>query len=215
MLSDAVRKKFENIVRGVIIEGQTDFVTTIRNYLCAGFNTSKKVKRDFESQLIVKEKQAAVLRDYANSNHLYLTELPPQNNFLARGGESVVYLDTDQRHVVKVNDCVYYATWLEYFNSLALHNCLFEDTAYTFVGFADIDGALHGVVRQLFIHADGQADLNDIRTFLLYNGFANTKRQDYFNQEYGIILEEMHDENVIVNSDKLFFIDTVFYTVEV
>ena len=58
MLSDAVRKKFENIVRGVIIEGQTDSVTTIRNYLCAGFSTSKKVKRDFESQLIVKEKQA-------------------------------------------------------------------------------------------------------------------------------------------------------------
>ena len=44
-------------------------------------------------------------------------------------------------------------------------------------------------------------------------GFENTRRQDYFNKEYGLIPEDMHDENVIVKSEKLFFIDTVFYTV--
>ncbi len=32
-------------------------------------------------------------------------------------------------------------------------------------------------------------------------------------RELGLILEDMHDENVIVNSDTLFFIDTVFYTI--
>lgn len=32
-------------------------------------------------------------------------------------------------------------------------------------------------------------------------------------KELGLILEDMHDENVLVNSDTLFFIDTVFYTV--
>jgi hypothetical protein len=68
-------------------------------------------------------------------------------------------------------------------------------------------------VQQPFIVADGMADLDDIRTFLEYNGFQNTKRQDYFNAAYGLILEDMHDENVIANSEKLFFIDTVFYIV--
>jgi hypothetical protein len=48
---------------------------------------------------------------------------------------------------------------------------------------------------------------------LAYNGFENTRRNDYYNKELGLILEDMHDENVIANSDTLFFIDTVFYTV--
>ncbi len=69
----------------------------------------------------------------------------------------------------------------------------------------------NAVVRQPFIIADGQAALNDIRAFLEYNGFLNTRRQDYFNKEYSLILEDMHDENVILKSEKLFFIDTVFY----
>ena len=72
---------------------------------------------------------------------------------------------------------------------------------------------MYAVVRQIFIIADGQAELDDIRSFLEFNGFQNTRRQDYFNKEYGLILEDIHDENVIVNSEKLFFIDTVFYTV--
>ena len=46
-----------------------------------------------------------------------------------------------------------------------------------------------------------------------FNGFENTRRNDYFHKELGLILEDMHDENVLVNSDTLFFIDTIFYTV--
>ena len=42
---------------------------------------------------------------------------------------------------------------------------------------------------------------------------AEFLRNDYFNKELGLILEDMHDENIIVNSNKLFFIDTVFYTI--
>lgn len=32
--------------------------------------------------------------------------------------------------------------------------------------------------------------------------------------EFGLILEDMHDENVIARNDALFFIDTVFYIME-
>jgi len=45
-------------------------------------------------------------------------------------------------------------------------------------------------------------------------GFENTRRQDYYNKEFGLELEDMHDENVIVKDDLLFFIDTVFYIME-
>jgi Serine/Threonine/Tyrosine Kinase found in polyvalent proteins len=107
--------------------------------------------------------------------------------------------------VVKINDAIYYATWLEYFNSMLLHNLIFKDTAYQFLGFIDFDNVLHAVVKQPFIIADVQAALYDIRDFLEYNGFKNTRRHDYFNKTYGLILEDMHDENVIIKSEKLFF----------
>ena len=34
------------------------------------------------------------------------------------------------------------------------------------------------------------------------------------NQEFGLILEDMHDENVIAKDNLLFLIDTVFYITE-
>ncbi len=64
-------------------------------------------------------------------------------------------------------------------------------------------------MKQSFITSDGTVDLSDVKELLAYNGFENTRRNDYYNEELGLILEDIHDENVIVNSDTLFFIDTV------
>ena len=90
-----------------------------------------------------------------------------------------MYLDIGRiHHVIKINDAIYYATWLEYFNSLVLRNLIFKDTAYTLIGFIDLENILYAVVRQIFIIADGQAELDDIRSFLEFNGFQNTRRQD-------------------------------------
>jgi Serine/Threonine/Tyrosine Kinase found in polyvalent proteins len=72
---------------------------------------------------------------------------------------------------------------------------------------------LYAVLQQPFITSDTLVDLEDIKKFLRFNDFENSKRNDYIHKELGLILEDMHDENVIVNSDTLFFIDTVFYTV--
>ena len=77
----------------------------------------------------------------------------------------IVKGDKDVRETIpllKVNDAGYYATWLEYFDSLCLHNTLFYNTAYSL---------------------------------------------EYFT----LLPEDMHDENVLVQEDALFFIDTVFY----
>jgi hypothetical protein len=43
------------------------------------------------------------------------------------------------------------------------------------------------------------------------NGFNNTRNHDYFHPELGIILEDLHDENVLTAQGMLYFIDTVFY----
>ncbi|PBJ12185.1 hypothetical protein [Flavobacterium sp. ACN6] len=38
-----------------------------------------------------------------------------------------------------------------------------------------------------------------------------TKNNDYYNPDLGIILEDLHDENVLTENGILQFIDTVFY----
>jgi uncharacterized surface protein with fasciclin (FAS1) repeats len=46
------------------------------------------------------------------------------------------------------------------------------------------------------------------------NGFLNIRNNDYKNSELGIIIEDLHDENVLTKNGVLYFIDTVFYITE-
>jgi len=66
------------------------------------------------------------------------------------------------------------------------------------------------MLEQPFIEG-GQADLSDIEAFLTFNDFKKFRRQDYYNTAFRLMLEDMHDENVIAKEGLLFFIDTVFY----
>jgi Serine/Threonine/Tyrosine Kinase found in polyvalent proteins len=73
-------------------------------------------------------------------------------------------------NVIKVNEAIYYATWTEYFNNLIIHNLLFSATAYTLLGFTSVDHNLCAVLQQAFIEGE-QAELDDIRELLTFNGF--------------------------------------------
>ena len=95
-----------------------------------------------------------------------------------------------------------------------LHNLFFENTSYTLIGFFKESESLYAVLEQPYVISDAQVEMNDVKNILQYNGFVNTKRQDYVHFELGLILEDMHDENVLVNSEVLFFIDTVFYVTD-
>ena len=210
MISHEIRNKLQNIVNGARYEGPAHNCATVRNLLIESFGTGSTVKSEFESRAIIKEKQAGFLKTWAEETGVLHAGLPMGSQYLTKGGESKIYLAPDGLNVIKVNDAIYYATWDEYLNSLLLHNLLFPNTAYSLIGFIKIDNGLSAVLQQPFIEGK-QAQLDDIRELLSYNGFENTKRQDYYNDEFGLVLEDMHDENVIAKDDLLFFIDTVFY----
>jgi len=76
-----------------------------------------------------------------------------------------------------------------------------------------MEDRLLAILKQPLIIFDELVELNNIKEFIEYNGFKQTKRQDYENAELGLILEDMHDENVLLKAGILFFIDSVFYTV--
>jgi hypothetical protein len=80
-----------------------------------------------------------------------------------------------------------------------------------FLGFYKSDTILYAVVEQPFVKATEKTNLDLVKQFMLSNGFENTRNNDYINKNYGIILEDLHDENVLTQNGVLHFIDTVFY----
>ena len=82
------------------------------------------------------------------------------------------------------------------------------------VGFHVSENILYAVLEQDFIESDQETQLEIVKKFLLENGFINKKNNDYYHPELGIILENLHDENVLTFQDNLYFIDTVFYLTE-
>lgn len=83
--------------------------------------------------------------------------------------------------------------------------------AYELLGFHERDEKIFAVVKQHFVKATENTDLQNVKDFLAVNGFVNKKDNDYFHPDLGIILEDLHDENVLTSEGVLQFIDTVFF----
>jgi hypothetical protein len=113
--------------------------------------------------------------------------------------------------MVKVNNIIFYVSWEDYFVSLLIHNYLFPTTSYHFLGFLQEENSLFAVIKQAFIESTEPTNLLLLRQFLEKKGFKHKRNNDYFHDDLGIILEDLHDENVLTNSGVFFFIDTVIY----
>ncbi|MFD3293497.1 hypothetical protein SKC35_07350 [Aquirufa sp. KTFRIE-69F] len=156
-----------------------------------------------------KQKERESLIQFANQENLWLTDINVEN-YVSQGAEQKVYLK-DGASVLKLNDAIYYASWIDYLHNLLLNNLFFPDTAYQLLGFFKELDVVYAVVEQPFIKASEKTDLRLVKLFLENNGFQNTKNHDYYNADLGLILEDLHDENVLTQNGILFFIDTVFY----
>ena len=120
-----------------------------------------------------KQQETKCLIEFADQYNLWITHINLEN-YVSQGAEQKVYLK-DGATVLKLNDAIYYASWIDYLHNLLLNNLFFPDTAYQLLGF------------------------------------LNTKNHDYYNADLGLILEDLHDENVLTQNGMLYFIDTVFY----
>lgn len=158
-----------------------------------------------------KKQETERLEIYVSANNLWIDV--DFSQYVSEGAEQKVYLK-DSDHVIKLNDSIYYASWKEYLYNLILHNFFFSDTAYELIGFTRNENTLYAVVKQAFVSISEKTDLNQVKDFLTLNGFENNRNNDYRNLEIGIILEDLHDENVLTKNGVLYFIDTVFYLTE-
>lgn len=208
-----MKDELRNIISG---EGGVRNGTAIQaaaRYLRRSQETGKVVK----VEKYYKEKEAKALREYIVQNKLWLPDINIED-YVSEGAEQKVYLN-DGKHVLKLNDAIYYNAWEDYFNNLLLHNYFFPDTAYELIGFLEETEEkktiLYAIVKQPFVKATTQTDLSLVKDFLSNNGFLNTRNHDYYHPNLGIILEDLHDENVLTKEGTLHFIDTVFFITDV
>lgn len=201
-----VKHELQNIISGVGEYAEKDLIKATANYL----RQSQKTSGAPQKSELTKEQEAKELITWIDRHNFWFNE-HDESRFIARGAEQKVYLHYDERYVYKLNDSVFYQYWLEYFYSLLIHNYFFSATSYELIGFFREGDILHAVVKQPFIEITEETNIDAIRNFLSENGFKLKKNNDYFNPSLSLILEDLHDENVLTNNGVLFFIDTVFY----
>lgn len=200
-----MKDELRNVISG---KSEVRNGTAIQATACY-LKNSQRTSEVAKNSKLYKKQEEEVLRIYISEHNLWLTDIDA-SQYVSEGAEQKVYLE-DGKHVIKLNDSIYYSTWEDYFYNLLLHNYFFPDTAYELIGFTEIDSVLYAIVEQSFVRANAPTDLQKVKDFLTENGFSNTKNHDYYNSELGIILEDLHDENVLTNNETLYFIDTVFF----
>lgn len=204
-----IKNELRNIICTDEPFGKKSQLKKIQNFLRRNAETNPGIKK----QQHFKSKEATALIAFAKTEDLFFINEIPEENFIAAGAEQRVF-SYDEFTVIKTNDSIFYSTWLDYFNSLLIHNYFFPATAYEFLGFKIIKEVLHAVVKQDFIVATEPINLAFVKQFLVYNGFINNRNHDYIHQDIGLIFEDLHDENVLSRNGILFFIDTVFYLLD-
>ncbi len=165
-------------------------------------------RREGEKHFSLQEVDA--LTDYIDRNQLWFSS-PDESKYLSEGAEQKVYEDEDPSFVIKYNSRVFYASWIDYFHNLLLHNYFFPYFAYELMGFCRVEETLCAVVRQPFARSNEKTDSLLVEEYLNASGFIRQRNHDYICPSLGIILEDLHDENVLSNNGLLCFVDTAFF----
>ena len=192
LLMKNIKDELQNIILGDEQIGTGSQLKKAQSFLRGYAETSIS----FKKQQCFKDKETAALIAFAKKENLFYDRPILAKDFISEGAEQKVY-KFDDNHVLKTNQSIFYENWLDYFNSLLIHNFFFPATEYAFLGFQIIDNKLHAVIKQEFILSNENTDLEVVRQFLEYNGFQHKRSNDYFNPEIGLIFEDLHDQNVL------------------
>lgn len=201
-----IKNELQNIITGNGQIGDKNLIKTIQDVLR---RNEKSIQISSQNKL-VKSEEEIFLKHIIEAEDLTYKEEISESNYISEGAEQKVYR-LDDKYVIKLNDTIFYASWKDYFNSLLIHNYFFNSTKYELLGFKIINKKIFAVVKQRFVKADETVDLEQVKSFLEFNNFRNVRNNDYQNDELGLIFEDLHDENVLINNGILYFIDTIFY----
>lgn len=202
-----MNNEIQRIISG---ESKVKYGPNIHATLCH-LRGSKETSELDKKDKLFKKQETEKLIEYIEKNSFWVNK-PDKQKYISEGAEQKVFLK-DGSTVIKLNDSIYYLAWEDYLTNLLLNNYFFPDTAYNLAGFYKDDGVLYAVVEQQFIKATQKTNFEHVKQFMERNGFTHLRKYDFYNKEQGVLIEDLHDENVLTNNGLLYFIDTVFYLV--
>lgn len=130
-------------------------------------------------------------------------------------GESTIYENSQQGIVYKVRDpfAKIHLKSQDVRNVLyefVVHNLLFPETAYSFVGISESMESLRIVLAQKFVYETGIPTQRQIDDYLMTLGFLPEGRYYYGNEYLAITDVSASSDNVLLSADgKLLFIDPI------
>lgn len=146
--------ELQNIISGISNKKPGNLIQTVTHQL----NTSKKQGVAIKKYKLSKLQEEEILTAFADTNNLWVNNID-ENSFLAEGAKQKVYLCNDGKTVLKLNDSIFYVSWVDYFLSLQLHNYFFSATNYTLIGFTKKEKILSAVVKQPYVEFDAATNL--------------------------------------------------------
>lgn len=129
--------ELQNIISGKSKVKYSSFIQTVANYL----RGSQEAGALAPKSQYFKRQEEQKLKDWVNKND-YWAKGVDKNNYISEGAEQKVYLNNG-KSVLKLNDAIYYESWLDYFINLLLNNYFFPDTAYELKGFFEDNKVLY------------------------------------------------------------------------
>jgi hypothetical protein len=145
-----------------------------REYAAIPDGPARRAARNAFSRLIRPHEEAA-LRAWATRDGLLLDADDFNRPWQAQGGqggqENKVYLESGSGRVLKANNLSPYGTYLEFFQSMGLHNWLFPAAPVRLEGLIEDEGMLKPVISQPFIRAMAGAEASEVAEHMRSMGF--------------------------------------------
>lgn len=115
-----IKDELQHIILGHEPAGQASQLKKIQRFL----RTDAETSRPTENQQRLKSEETATILAFANQEGFIYTPAILESDFISEGVEQKVYR-LDGSHVIKTNAGIFYQCWLDYFNSLLIHNYFF------------------------------------------------------------------------------------------
>jgi len=126
----SLKNELQNILSGKSQVSQGTLIQAAIRYLRRSSPTSSMAEADKQH----KNEETERLKKYITESKLWLDDIN-FSDFISEGAEQRVFTK-DEKNVYKLNDSIYYSTWVDYLHNLLLNNFFFPDTAYQLLGFS-------------------------------------------------------------------------------
>ena len=154
-----------------------------------------------ESAISGLEKEQREAEAYAKANGIWIpyTELSELGYPSLSGNENENYTEEDG-YIYKVNNLQNSGGILSLFNRINLHNEIFPETSYTFIGFTGFDGrSVYPIFRQKYVGSSKNATPEEINEYMTLLGYIKKGDTQYIQGD--IIISDLRPRNVLKDDD--------------